>query len=173
MRAEASDDLTITVYEKFREVPRNVRVALFIGARTFEHVIEFTRLATVDIYFAEDREISLIFALGKFQNLCVCSRLLSAKLIARKSQNGERVIAEFFLQSTQPGVLIGQASAAGHIDDQTGFSCKLVKGDIVALGIGHGEFMKLAHQLSFVGGYTTLAQSDGSSNASDFPLKPQ
>ena len=63
---------------------------------------------------------------------------MSAKLIAGKCQYREWLVFKIFLQSTQPGVLIGKASAAGDVDDQTGLAGELLELDLVALGIGHG-----------------------------------
>ena len=60
------------------------------------------------------------------------------------------MFAEFFLQSTQPGVLVGKASAAGDVDDKTGLSRKVLKGNFFPLRIGHGELVKLSHGCSFV-----------------------
>ena len=68
------------------------------------------------------------------------------------------MFAEFFLQSTQPGVLIGKASAAGDVDDKTGLSCKVLKGNFLAVRIGHGELVKLSHRCSLVCDSTTIAQ---------------
>jgi hypothetical protein len=56
---------------------------------------------------------------------------LSAKLIAGKRQYSEWLVFKIFLQSTQPGVLIGKASAAGDVDDQTGLAGELLELDLV------------------------------------------
>ena len=60
------------------------------------------------------------------------------------------MFAEFFLQSTQPGVLSGKASAAGDVDDEARLSRIVLKGNFVALRIGHGELVKLSHSCSLV-----------------------
>ena len=84
---------------------------------------------------------------------------MRAKLVAGKGQYREGIIAEFFLQSTQPGVLIGKASAAGDVDNKTGLSRKVLKGNFFALRIGHGELVKLSHSCSLVWVPMTIAQS--------------
>ena len=68
------------------------------------------------------------------------------------------MVAEFFLQSTQPGVLIGEASAARDIDDKTGLVGKVLKANFFALRVGHGELVKLSHRCSLVCDSTTIAQ---------------
>ena len=89
---------------------------------------------------------------------------MRAKLVAGKGQYREGIIAEFFLQSTQPGVLIGKASAAGDVDDKTGLSRKVLKGNLFALRIGHGELVKLSHSCSLMYDAMTIAQSLGAGN---------
>ena len=68
------------------------------------------------------------------------------------------MIAEFFLQSTQPGVLIGEASAARDIDDKTGLAGKVLKANFFAFCVGHGELVKLSHSCSLVCDPMTIAQ---------------
>ena len=86
---------------------------------------------------------------------------MRAKLVAGKDQYSKRMIAEFFLQSTQPGVLIGEASAARDINDKTGLAGKVLKVNFFALRIGHGELVKLSHGCSLVYELETIAQSHG------------
>ena len=84
---------------------------------------------------------------------------MRAKLVAGKGQYRKGMIAEFFLQSTQPGVLIGEASAARDVDDKAGLAGKVPKVNFFALRIGHGELMKLSHSCSLVYAASTIAQS--------------
>ena len=83
---------------------------------------------------------------------------MRAKLVAGKGQYRKGMIAEFFLQSTQPGVLIGEASAARDIDDKTGLAGKVLKANFFALRVGHGELVKLSHSCSLVCEAMTIAQ---------------
>lgn len=50
-------------------------------------------------------------------DLFVAAWLLCAKLIARECENREALVLIFCLQSTQPGVLWREASAAGDVND--------------------------------------------------------
>ena len=75
---------------------------------------------------------------------------MRAKLVAGKGQYRKGMIAEFFLQSTQPGVLIGEASATRDVDDQASLTGELIEADIVAVGIGHGDGMECCHYFSSV-----------------------
>ena len=109
--------MAIPVDEKFGEVPRDIGVALFVGTLTLQQIVQIGGMRAVDVYLAENREVRMIFALRKFQYFGITARFLGTKLIAGKGHYGERMIAEFFLQSTQPGVLIGKASAAGYVND--------------------------------------------------------
>ena len=86
---------------------------------------------------------------------------MCAKLVTGKGQYREWIIAEVFLQSTQPGVLIGEASAARDINDKTGLAGKVLKVNFFALRIGHGELVKLSHGCSLVYEPKTIAQSLG------------
>lgn len=86
----------------------------------------------IDVNLAEYGEVSVVLALGKFQYLRIATRLLGTKLVTGKGQNREWQVFELFLQSTQPGVLIGEASAAGDVDDQAGLSGKLLELDMLA-----------------------------------------
>jgi hypothetical protein len=63
------------------------------------------RISAIDLYLAEHLEIHVIFSLCKFQYFGIAARLLATKLVAGKRQNLKRMLGEFFLQSTQPGVL--------------------------------------------------------------------
>ncbi len=87
----------MAVDQEFGEVPWNIRIALFVGTFTLEHVVEVASLRAIDVYLAENRKIRLIFALRKFQNVGITARFLGAKLIAGKGHYGKWVIAEFFL----------------------------------------------------------------------------
>ena len=89
---------------------------------------------------------------------------MRAKLGAGKGQDRKGRIAEFFLQSTQPGVLIGEASAARDVDDKTGLAGKVLKVNFFALRVGHGELVKLSHSCSLVYDAMTIAQSLGAGN---------
>ena len=75
---------------------------------------------------------------------------MRAELVAGKGKDSEWVFAEFFLQSTQPGVLVGKASAAGDVDNKTGLSREVSKANLFALRIDHGDLVKLSHSCSFV-----------------------
>ena len=89
---------------------------------------------------------------------------MRAKLVAGKGQYRKGMIAEFFLQSTQPGVLIGEASAARDINDKTRLAGKVLKVNFFALRVGHGELVKLSHSCSLVYDAMTIAQSLGAGN---------
>ena len=89
---------------------------------------------------------------------------MRAKLVAGKGQYRKGMIAEFFLQSTQPGVLIGEASAARDINDKTRLAGKVLKVNFFALRVGHGELVKLSHSCSLVWVPMTIAQSFGARN---------
>ena len=104
----------------------------------------------IHLNFAEQREAGLVIQIAEGLNLFLVARLLAAKLVAGKGQHSEGIIAEFFLQSTQPGVLIGKASAAGDVYDKTGLPRKVLKGNFFPLRIGHGELVKLSHSCSLV-----------------------
>ena len=84
---------------------------------------------------------------------------MRAKLVAGKGQYRKGMIAEFFLQSTQPGVLIGEASAARDVDDKTGLAGKVLKVNFFALRIDHGELVKLSHSCSLIYDAVTITQS--------------
>ena len=107
-------------------------------------------MAAINVDLAENRKVRLVFALRKLQNFRISARFLGAKLVTWEGQNRERLTAEFFLQSTQPGVLIGEASATRDVDDQASLTGELIEADIVAVGIGHGDGMECCHYFSSV-----------------------
>ena len=91
----------------------------------------------------------MIFVYRKSEDFLVAARLLSAKLIARKGQNTEPLIGVFVLQSTQPGVLWGKASAARDVYDQAGGVGEPTHGRWVAMDVVHGHIVELTHRNSF------------------------
>ena len=115
-----------------------------------EKLVEWMAFGTVDFNFGKQRKLNAKAAAAKMLNFFFAARFLCAKLVAGKGQYREGIIAEFFLQSTQPGVLIGEASATRDVNDKTRLAGKALKVNFFALRIGHGELVKLSHSCSLI-----------------------
>ena len=113
------------------------------------HLVEIARTAAIHFDLREHWKIHVIFARREFQDLFVTSRFLGTELIAGKSQDGKTLGAVLFLQSTQPGVLWGEASAAGDVNHQThGVSVGAEVDGFAGDGV-HFQCMKLCHGLAY------------------------
>ena len=82
----------------------------------------------------------------KLENLGVGARFLGAELVAGESQHVEALVVEVVMQSTQPGVLGGEASAAGDVDDQVQLAGVAVERHRLAGDGVHGQVVKVAQR---------------------------
>ena len=137
-RAVASD-------QELGEVPRDVGVAFVIRLGVFQHLIELAGAVAVHFDLGEHGKVDVVVRRRKFQDFLVAARLLSAELVTREGEHGEALVTVLFLQSTQPGVLGGEASAAGDVHDQTELVVVRREIYIVAVDVGHREIVKLSH----------------------------
>src|SRR5262249_41448925 len=73
---------------------------------------------TVHLELRAHREADIVIRLAELHDLRFATGLLRAKLVARKPDYGEILLAQLALQLLEPGVLRGQAAAAGHVHGQ-------------------------------------------------------
>ena len=137
--------LAIPPHQKLREVPGNGAFAFLIRLGRGQHLIQRAGAVAIDLDLGEHGEIGLVVRLREFQDFLIAARLLRAELIARESQDRKALVGELFLQSTQPGVLWGKASAAGDVDDETELIAILAEVDFFAANRRHGQAVEIAH----------------------------
>lgn len=81
-------------------------------------MIQLAGTVSIHLDFCKQREVDIVFGLGKFQNFFVGTGFLSTELITGKAENSEPLVAELFLNGTQTCVLGREASLTGQVDDE-------------------------------------------------------
>lgn len=76
------------------------------------------RVGAVDVDLAEDRELSIEFALGELFDIFRSARFLAVELVAGEGQNLEASISKLLVDFHHFSVVsLGCASICGHVDN--------------------------------------------------------
>ena len=145
LRTETGQHLAIASHQKFGEIPRYVGLSVIVGLCCLEHLVEVTSAVAVDFNLCEHREIDVEFTGRKLEHFFVAAWFLCPKLITWKCQYSEVVGSLVFVQSTQPGVLGRESSAARDVDDETELVFEGGEINAFARNGFHGEIVKLSH----------------------------
>jgi len=86
---ETLPDIAISVHEKFGEIPFDSFAAHEPWGLFLKLLIKRVAIVPIDLHFLMDRELNLVLGLAKRHDVCVRSRLLLSKLIARKGQHAK------------------------------------------------------------------------------------
>jgi len=99
-------------------------------------------IRAIHFNLAEHRERHIVLGLDKFFNLLICACFLSAKLIARKSQDNKTLILVLFKKCLKLGVRLGgQSSFACNIDNQAHFPFELAQRHVIPINVKSIEFV--------------------------------
>jgi len=139
------NDLAEPVHQEFGEIPGDVGLAGVIRHFRFQPLIQVAGAVAVDVDLGKHREVGVVAAFRKLEDFGVAPGLLGPKLVARKREDRESFRTKRLLQSTQPGVLGSESSAARYVDDQTVFAGEVRQGDRIAFNVVHGQFMESGH----------------------------
>ena len=91
------------------------------------------RAAAVDVDFLHHGKTHAVIELAKLGDLPVAAAVLRAKLVARKAQHHQALVAIGLVQLFQTAKLRREAAGARGVDDQHGFAFVLAQLDGFAL----------------------------------------
>ena len=87
MRIKALNQLSLSVNKIFGKVPTDIA-----RDAVLKPSIDGVRIRTIHVDFGKHRKVGVISILREGQNVSIAARLLTAKLIARKTKNGQSMI---------------------------------------------------------------------------------
>ena len=87
MRVKALNQLSLSVNKIFGKVPTDVA-----RDAVLKPSIDGVCIRTIHVDFGKHRKVGVISILREGQNVSIAARLLTAKLIARKTKNGQSMI---------------------------------------------------------------------------------
>jgi len=121
-RRIARDNIAIAADQEFREIPFDSRCTKqsTFGARQI--AVEGMGVCAVDVDLGEHGKAHAIILFAELTDLAFASRLLLAELIAGKTQHGETVIAEFFVERFKARILRRESALARRVDDEKRFA---------------------------------------------------
>ena len=79
--------MSIAVDEELGEVPADVRLAVRVGLRFFQELVQGMGIVPVDLDFREEGKGDIVFGTAEGLDLACRARFLAVELVAGKAQN--------------------------------------------------------------------------------------
>lgn len=147
-RAIATDDPAIATDQELGEVPLDrggAQEATFLPPQPLPQWISGR---SIDIDPGGQRETHPVIKLAEGLDLLRIARFLVAELVAGKADHHQALFAVTLPQCLQPGVLRGEATTAGHIDQQQDLPPLLFQLLDAAVDVGPGVLPDRCHGVS-------------------------
>ena len=117
-RREAFPHVPVFIHQKFGEVPFDRFGAQQARGFIFEMLIQRMGIGPIHVNFGKHRKGNVIVGLAKIQNFFVASWVLTAELVAGKSQHFKSLLVKLFVELFQPLKLGGESAFGSGIHDE-------------------------------------------------------
>jgi hypothetical protein len=133
----APDDLAVLAHQELGEVPLDGLAAQQAGGLGAQPAVQRAGLGAVDIDLGHHRKAHAVVELAEAGDLVVAAGVLASKLVARKAQHHQTLVAVALVQFFQPGKLRRETAGTGGVDDEQHLAFVLAQRDGAAVdGLG-------------------------------------